>query len=326
MQLTNEDLLKLHRDMVLVRLFESRISEVFKTGAVPGFIHLGVGQEACMAGVSHVTKDGDAMGATHREHGVLLCRGSDPNKVMAEIYGKSTGYCKGKGGSMHVCDMKRGSLGNNAILGPGQSIINGYAFAFKMRKNDNIAITIFGDGAANRGDFHEGMNLAALWNLPTIYVLFDNGYALSMPKDKQQTVKNLSVRAAGYGIPGVTADGNDILAVIDAMSEAARRARAGEGPSFIELKTYRWQGHFEGDPRINQPKEEVAEQMKNNDPIKRFEKTLFDKGILDEAKKEAVWAGMKAIVDKAQKFAEESPAPDLKEIYTDVYFDEGRAM
>ena len=326
MQLTNEDLLKLHRDMVLVRLFESRISEVFKTGAVPGFIHLGVGQEACMAGVSHVTKDGDAMGATHREHGVLLCRGSDPNKVMAEIYGKSTGYCKGKGGSMHVCDMKRGSLGNNAILGPGQSIINGYAFAFKMRKNDNIAITIFGDGAANRGDFHEGMNLAALWNLPTIYVLFDNGYALSMPKDKQQTVKNLSVRAAGYGIPGVTADGNDILAVIDAMSEAARRARAGEGPSFIELKTYRWQGHFEGDPRINQPKEEVAEQMKNNDPIKRFEKTLFDKGILDEAKKEAVWAGMKAIVDKAQKFAEESPAPDIKEIYTDVYFDEGRAM
>ena len=326
MQLTNEVQHKLYRDMILIRLFESRISGAFKTGVVPGFIHLGVGQEACMAGVSYVTKDGDTVGATHREHGVLLCRGSDPNKVMAEIYGKATGYCKGKGGSMHVCDLKHGSLGNNAILGPGQTIINGYAFAYKMRKSDNIAISMFGEGAANRGDFHEGMNLAAIWKLPTIYVLQDNGYALSMPKDKQQAVKDLSVRAEGYGVPGVTVDGNDIMAVVEAMTEAARRARSGEGPSLVELKTYRWHGHFEGDPRVNQPKEEVEEHKKNDDPIKRFEKVLFDKGILDEAKKEAAWADMKAIVDKAQKFAEESPVSDLKEIYNDVYFDEGRAI
>ena len=326
MQLSNDDLLKLHRNMVLIRLFESRISEAFKTGVVPGFIHLGIGQEACMAGVSFVTKDGDTVGATHREHGVLLCRGSDPNRVMAEIYGKATGYCKGKGGSMHVCDLKRGSLGNNAILGPGQAIINGYALANKMRKNDNIAITMFGDGAANRGEFHEGINLAAIWKLPTIYVLQDNGYALSMSKDKQQAVKDLSVRAKGYGIPGVTVDGNDVCAVVEAMSEAARRARSGEGPSLVELKTYRWHGHFEGDPQINQPKTEIEEHRKNDDPIGRFEKILFEKGILNEAKKEAVWAEMKAIVDKAQKFAEESPVSDLKEIYTDVYFDKGRAM
>ena len=326
MQLSKEDLLKLYSNMILIRLFESRISEIFKTGVVPGFIHLGIGQEACMAGVSYVTKEGDTVGATHREHGVLLCRGSDPNKVMAEIYGKATGYCKGKGGSMHVCDLKRGSLGNNAILGPGQAIINGYAFANKMRKNDNIAISMFGDGAANRGDFHEGINLAAIWKLPTIYVLQDNGFALSTPKDKQQLVKDLSIRAKGYGIPGVTVDGNDILAVVEAMGEAEHRARSGEGPSLVELKTYRWHGHFEGDPRVNQPKEEVEEHIKNDDPIKRFEKILFDKSILDEEKKRVVWAEIKAIVDKAQKFAEESPVPDLKEIYTDVYFDEGRLM
>ena len=326
MQLSNADLLRLHRDMILIRLFESRISTAFKTGAVPGFIHVGVGQEACMAGVSFVTEDGDTVGATHREHGVLLCRGSDPDLVMAEIYGKVTGLCKGKGGSMHVADLKRGSLGNNAILGPGQTIINGYAYANKIRKNGKIAITMFGDGAANRGEFHEGINLAALWNLPTIYVLQDNGYALSTPKNKQHPIENLAIRAEGYGVPGVTVDGNDIFAVIEAMSEAAARARAGNGPSFVELKTYRWHGHFEGDPCVTQPREEVEEQMANNDPIKRFETVLLERGILDQVRRQAVWDEVTAVVDKAQKFAEDSPRPDVKEIYTDVYFDEGRAM
>lgn len=323
MSLTKEDKIKLYEKMVLVRLFESRVVDRFKVGDIPGIVHVGLGQEACMAGVCYNMIDGDTLGSTHREHGVLLCRDSEPKRVMAEIYGRTDGYCKGKGGSMHVCNMAKGCLGNNAILGPGQAIINGYAFANKRRDNHKVAVSMFGDGASNRGEFHEGINFAALWKLPTIYVVVDNCYAHSTPKERQRTVDNISVRAAGYGIPGITVDGNDVLAVEAAMAEAIERARNGEGPSLVELKTYRWTGHFLGDPQLTQPKAEIRENKKNNDPIIRFEQVLFEEGILTEELKAEVYAKYTAVVDEAQTFAENSPKPDLSEIYTDVYYMEG---
>lgn len=320
MNLKNEEKLKLYEEMVYIRLFEGRLMDQFKTGAIPGFVHLGLGQEACMAGVCYSLGDGDTVGATHREHGVLLCRGSDPNKVMAEIYGKSGGMCKGKGGSMHVCDLEKGCLGNNAILGPGQTIINGYAYANKVRKNGKVAVSMFGDGASNRGEFHEGMNFAAIWNLPTIFVVQDNGYALSTSRKKTIPVENIADRAVGYGMAAETVDGNDVEAVTGAMARAAERARNGEGPTLLELKTYRWRGHFEGDPQPYQPKDEIDSNVKENDPIIRYEKVLFDQGLLNEESKKQVWDKYTKIVDEAQKFSEESPQADLSEVYTDVFY------
>lgn len=322
MNVNKEDKLRLYEEMVSIRLFEGRLMDQFKTGVIPGFVHLGLGQEACMAGVCYALEDGDTIGATHREHGVLLCRGADPNKVMAEIYGKSGGMCKGKGGSMHVCDLKRGCLGNNAILGPGQTIINGYAFANKVRNNKKVAVTMFGDGASSRGEFHEGMIFASIWKLPTIFVLQDNQYALSTNRNKSIPVENLSIRAQGYGIPGVTVDGNDVLAVAEAMTEAVKRARNGEGPTLLELKTYRWRGHFEGDPQPYQPKDEIEYNMRENDPILRFEKVLFEEGILTEELKKEIYARQTAMVDAAQAYSENSPQADVSEVYTDVFYSE----
>lgn len=326
MELSNNDLIRLYGEMWLIRLFETRVSELFAKGVLPGFIHLGLGQEACMAGTCFNLEDGDTIGATHREHGVLLCRGADPNAVMAELYGKVTGTCKGKGGSMHTCDLSKGALGNNAILGPAQTIVNGFAYAHKFYKNKKVAVSMFGEGAANRGEFHEGLNFASIWNLPSIYIISDNRYAISVPKEKQQAIEDLSARAAGYGIPGVTIDGNDVLAVVETVGEAVKRARSGSGPSLIELKTYRWLGHFEGDPTPYRTKDEVQE-WKRKDPIVRFEKVLLEQEVLSEKEMKEIIADQQEVVDAAQKFAEDSEFPPLSEMYTDIFYcDEGRAQ
>lgn len=323
MKLTNNDLIKLYGDMWYIRHFEQRLSDLFAAGVLPGFIHLGIGQEACMAGTCFNLVDGDTIGATHREHGVLLCRGVDGNKVMAELYGKITGCCKGKGGSMHACGLKEGALGNNAILGPAQTIVNGFAYAHKFRKDGKVAVTMFGEGASNRGEFHEGLNFASLWNLPSIYIIDNNGYALSNPKANQQKVEDLSARAAGYGIPGVQIDGNDIITVIETVGEAVKRAREGGGPSLIEFKTYRWRGHFEGDPTPYRTEAELKE-WKKKDPITRFENVLLERSVLTKNEMKDIHDEKLAIVDAAQKFAEESPYPPLSEIYTDIFYtDEG---
>ena len=326
MSLSKEDMLKLYRDMVYIRLFESRIAEVFASGAIPGCMHIGLGQEACMAGVCFLLEEGDIIGSTHREHGVLLCMGLDGGKIAAEFAGKETGLCKGKGGEMHACAPGKGILGNNAILGPGQTIINGYAFAHKTRKNGRVAVSMFGEGAGNRGEFHEGMNLASLWKLPTIFILTDNGYAFSTPQDDQQPITNLSVRAQGYGMPGVTVDGNDVLAVVEAVTEAVRRARAGEGPSMIELKTLRWHGHSEGDPASYREKE-ILDYWKSpeKEPIARFEKVLLETDICPQSELDRIKAGIAEKVEADIRFMEESKNTPEEEIYTDVYdvFEEG---
>ena len=319
MKLTNNDLIKLYGNMWYIRHFEQRLADLFAEGVLPGFIHLGIGQEACMAGTCFNLGDGDIIGATHREHGVLLCRGVSGDAIMAELYGKVTGTCKGKGGSMHACGLKQGALGNNAILGPAQTIVNGFAYAHKTRKNKKVAVSMFGDGASNRGEFHEGMNFASMWNLPSIYIINNNGYAISVPKSKQQKIDDLSARAAGYGIPGVSIDGNDLIAVIETTGEAIARAREGGGPSLIEFKTYRWRGHFEGDPTPYRTDEEVAE-WKKKDPIKRFEKILLERSVATEKDMKDIHDQMLAKVDGHQKFAEDSPWPPMSEMYTDVYY------
>lgn len=319
--ITNDDLTKLYGDMWLIRLFEQRLVDLFAQGVLPGFIHSGIGQEACMAGTCFNLIDGDTIGATHREHGVLLCRGVEPRKIMAELYGKVTGTCKGKGGSMHTCGLKQGALGNNAILGPGQTIVNGFAYAHKFYKDGNIAVSMFGDGASNRGEFHEGLNFAAIWNLPTVYIINNNGYAISVPFAKQNLMDDLSARAAGYGMPGVSIDGNDIITVIETTAEAFDRARAGGGPSLIEFKTYRYRGHFEGDPTPYRTKEEVAE-WKAKDPIKRFATQLLEREICTQADLDDIKAAQVAIVDDAQKFAEDSPWPTEADMLSDVYYNE----
>jgi len=220
---------------------------------------------------------------------------------------------------MHACLPKNGALGCNGILGSAQTIINGYGFAHHVRNDGHIAVTIFGDGAANRGDVHEGMNLASVLNLPVVFIIVDNGYGISMSSKDSSVVPDLSARAAGYGIPGITVDGNDVLAVIEATGEAFKRAREGGGPSVVEFKTYRHRGHFEGDPTPYRSKDEVAAWMAK-DPIPRLEKILLERHILSEDQMQAIKAEKVAIVDEAQKFAEDSPYPTGPESYADVYY------
>lgn len=281
MKVSNEDLVKLYGEMWLIRLFEQRASDLFAKGVLPGFIHLGIGQEAFMAGTHYNIKPGDSVGTSHREHGLLLGLGITPNELMAELYGKVTGSNKGKGGSMHACKAKTGAIGCNGILGAAQTIINGYGFAYKVRNDGSIAVTVFGDGASNRGDVHEGMNLASVMNLPVVFIIVDNGYGISMSSKDSSVVADLSARAASYGMPGLTADGNDVLAVVEATAEAFKRAREGGGPSVLEFKTYRHHGHFEGDPTPYRTKEELEMWMKK-DPILRLENVLLEKNILNE--------------------------------------------
>lgn len=329
MNYSNEELIKVYRDMIYIRSFENRLRELFAKGALPGFIHLGIGQEACMAGTCFHLKNGDIIGSTHREHGVLLCRGIDVNAYMAEFFGKRTGVSKARGGDMHGACLKNGALGNNAILGPAQTIINGFAFAHKFRKTDNVAVTMFGDGAANRGEFHEGMNMASIWKLPSIYIINNNGYAYNTPQSRATNVKDFSLRAAGYGIPGVSVDGNDILGVLDAVGEAVKRARTGGGPSLIEFKTYSQYGHYAGESRSYLP-EGLHEEWMKKDPVDRFEIILLERGIAQKQDLDDIAREYQAIMDAAQKFGEESPLPtreDFEEDCRDVYcYDEGGAQ
>jgi len=329
MNYSKEELIGVYRNMIYMRTFEERLRRLFAKGVLPGILHLGVGQEACSAGTCFNLKEGDVIGSTHREKGVLLCQGIDLNAYMAEFYGKRTGSSKARGGDMHGAIPKNGALGCNAILGPPQTIINGYAFAMKFRKTDNVAVTIFGDGAANRGEFHEGMNMASIWKLPTIFIIFNNGYAYNTPMSHATNVEDFADRAAGYGIPGAAIDGNDIIAVMDAVGEAVKRARAGEGPSLIELKTYSQHGHYAGEVRSYLP-EGLHEEWMKKDPVDRFEKLLVEQGFATQQDFDDIAAEYKALMDAAQKYAEMSPEPtreDFEEALKDVYYyDEGGAV
>ncbi len=318
MSISNDQMIRMFATMTRIRQFETKLQEFFAAGKIPGFVHLYIGEEAVAAGACASLRTEDYITSTHRGHGHLIAKGGDLKRMMAEIFGKRTGYCKGKGGSMHIADVELGILGANGIVGGGGPIANGAALAAKYRGEDRVAVCFFGDGASNQGTTQEALNLASAWTLPVVFVNENNGYGISCPTCKSMAVADIADRAAAYDMPGVVVDGNDVMAVYEAVGEAVKRARKGEGPSLIECKTYRWRGHFEGDACVYREDCELEDWVKK-DPIPRFENKLVAEGILTAEKAEAVRKSIAAELDEAIAFAEQSPLPQPSEITEDVY-------
>jgi pyruvate dehydrogenase E1 component alpha subunit len=318
MSLTEDKLIQMYTTMVRIREFETKVEAFFAAGKIPGFVHLYIGEEAVATGTCAVLTDKDYITSTHRGHGHLIAKGGDLKRMMAELFGKKTGYCKGKGGSMHIADVDLGILGANGIVGGGGPIANGAALAAQYRGTDQVAVCFFGDGASNQGTTQEAMNLASAWKLPVVFVNENNGYGISCPTCKSMAVADIADRAAAYDMPGVVVDGNDVVAVYEAVAEAVDRARRGDGPSLIECKTYRWRGHFEGDACTYRDEAEVQSWMAK-DPIKRLREKLLEQGILTEEKDREIRDAIARELEAAVAFAEESPLPAPEEVLEDVY-------
>jgi acetoin:2,6-dichlorophenolindophenol oxidoreductase subunit alpha len=313
-----QEMLRLYRTMVTVRKFETLAGEMFAAGKIPGFIHLSIGQEASSVGVCSVLRPDDYIATTHRGHGHVIAKGGDLKKMIAELIGRRTGYCKGKGGSMHIADFSLGILGANGVVAGGFPIIVGAGLSIKLRRTDQVAVCFFGDGASNRGPFHEAMNMASIWKLPIVFVCESNCYASTTPAAYACSVTRIAVRAAGYNIPGFTVDGNDILTVREAAGEAVERARRREGPTLLENKTYRRRGHFEGDPQKYRTPAEVAEWEKN-DPLVRFTSVLKKKKILTGEKEKEIQKQVDQELQEAVAFAEQSEWPRPEEALEDMF-------
>jgi acetoin:2,6-dichlorophenolindophenol oxidoreductase subunit alpha len=311
-------LVAMYAGMVRVRLFEERVRELFAAGRIPGFLHTSVGQEAIAVGAAAALRPDDYVLSTHRGHGHLVAKGGSLRGLMAELYGKANGICHGKGGTMHIADVSVGYLGANGVLAAGCVLAPGVGLSIKQRRSGQVVLTFFGDGAANRGPFHEGMNLAAIWRLPVIFLCENNRWASTTATALSAAGGSIAARAAGYGVPGETLDGNDVLAVHDAVARAAARARAGEGPSLLEARTIRWVGHFEGDPQAYRPRAEAAEG-RHADPITRLARVLEARGLLDAAEAERVRAQVGAEIDDAVGHAEASPLPEPTAALTDLF-------
>jgi acetoin:2,6-dichlorophenolindophenol oxidoreductase subunit alpha len=314
-----EFLKQLLQDMHTIRAFEERAEQLYSLGKVHGTMHLSIGQEATAVGASNALVDGDYLLNHHRGHGHCLAWGSDPNRMMAEFMGKETGYCRGRGGSMHIADVEANNLGANGIVAGGVPIAAGVGLSIKMRKTSQVCLVIFGDGAANEGAFHESLNMASIWKLPVIYLCENNQYAMSMPVEKAFNIENISERAHAYNIPGVTVDGNDPLAVYLAVREAAERAQRGEGPTLIESKTYRYKGHSKSDKQAYRTRDEVNDWMDNRDAIKRFSALLVLAGIVNDDEAQTMRDHAISIIDNSVAFSEASPAPDINTILEGVY-------
>ena len=295
----------IHRTMVRIRLFEERVQELFLARKLPGFVHLYLGQEAVAAGVCAALRPDDYITSTHRGHGHAVAKGVPLDRLMAELYGKSTGACRGFGGSMHVADFGLGMLGANGIVAAGCGIATGAALSAQLRDSGQVAVAFFGDGGINKGTFHEAANFAGAKRLPVVFVCENNRYAQFTAFQRTTSVDDLARRAEGYGFPGVTADGNDAIAVYEAAEQAVERARAGEGPTLLNLETYRYGGHYVGDAEEYRAKDEV-EAWRELDPVPRLELRLQ----LSEAERVAIWEEIAAEVAAAERFAEESPDPD----------------
>lgn len=316
--LTKEELLRMYRKMLEIRLFEEKVFELYAQGLIPGTIHLYSGQEAVAVGVCSALRKDDYITSTHRGHGHCIAKGAELRRVMAEILGKKTGYCKGKGGSMHIADFSIGMLGATAIVGAGIPIAAGAGLSIKLRGTDQVVACFFGEGASNQGTFHEGVNIAAVWKLPVIFVCENNLYAMGTRQSMVMVLNDVANRATSYGIPGVVVDGNDVLAVYEAARDAVERARSGKGPTLIECKTYRQRGHSRVDPARYRPKEEVEVWLRR-DPIKLFKEGLARAGILDGGETQRIEEEVSAEIEEAVKFAIESPYPDPEEALEDVY-------
>ena len=308
------------RQMQIIRRFEERASSDFHAGAIHGVVHCYIGEEAVAVGVCSTLEREDQIISTHRGHGHCIAKGADLKRMMAELYGRETGYCKGKGGSMHIADFEIGMLGANGIVGGGISIITGAGLAAQMDGLGRVAVCFFGDGASNAGPFHESLNIAAAWKLPVIYVCENNLWAVNTPASETVSVTDVASRAAGYGIPGVVVDGNDALAVNEAAATAVARARAGEGPTLLECKTYRHRRHTE---RIGQPDIRPAAEIEywmSRDPIDRLREHLTrQQGQLSEDEWRAMDAEILAAVEDAVAFARASPVPALDSVLDDVF-------
>lgn len=315
-----ELLLRLYRQMVEIREAEQELLALFAKGRMPGFIHSYIGEEATAVGVCAALDAHDTITSTHRGHGHILAKGGDLERFFAELYGRATGYCRGKGGSMHIADFEIGILGANGIVGGGIPIAGGAACSAVLLGTGRVSVSFFGDGAANIGAFHESLNLAAIWDLPVLFVCENNGYADFIPTRDALRVARIADRGAAYGMPGVAFDGNDVLAAYETTRAAVARARAGEGPSLLEAVTYRWRGHFEGDPQPYRTREEV-ETWKAKDPIRRFGELLAAGGVLDDERAAAIHGEVRAAVEAAVRFAESSPLPEPADALTDVYTD-----
>jgi len=311
-------LIEMYRRMLEIRYFEEKVFELYGQNLVPGTIHLYAGEEAVAVGVCANLRRDDYITSTHRGHGHCIAKGADMSKVMAEILGKKTGYCKGKGGSMHIADFNIGMLGATAVVGAGIPIAAGAGLSIKLRGTDHVVACFFGEGASNQGTFHEGINIAATWRLPVVFVCENNLYAMGTRQSLVMSIENIADRAIAYGIHGVVVDGNDVLAVYEAASEAVNKARQGGGPTLIECKTYRQKGHSRFDPAAYRPKNEVEEWVKK-DPIPRFKSKLIEMGVLTNEEDEKVKSEAKAAVEGAVKFAMESPFPEPEEALEDVY-------
>ncbi len=295
--------------MWTIRRFEEAVDDLFARGLMHGTMHLSIGQEASAVGACAALRDGDYITSTHRGHGHCIAKGADLTRMMAELLAKETGYCRGRGGSMHIADVATGNLGANGIVAGGVPIAAGAGLAIRLRRGDQVAVSFFGDGAVNEGAWHEGVNLAAVWDLPVVFICENNRYGMSMSVQQAFRVKELSERAAGYGIPGVTVDGNDVEAVHDVVAAAVDRARRGDGPTFVEALTYRHKGHSKSDKNLYRTREEI-EEWRGKDPILRFEDTTLADRVLTEDDHARAREAARAAVRRA--VSEANAAPDAR--------------
>lgn len=320
MDLSKEQIIDMYKTMKSIREFETKAMNLFAEGRIPGFVHLYLGEEAIATGVCANLDDTDYITSTHRGHGHIVAKGGDLKYMMAELYGKATGYCKGKGGSMHIADATKGILGANGIVGAGHNIAAGAGLSIKYRGTDQVCVCFFGDGSTNQGTFHESLNLASIWKLPVVFVCENNLYGISMHQSRHQAIQDVADRAVAYNIPGVIVDGNDVFAVYEASNEAIKRARNGQGPTLIECKTYRHRGHFEGDPGSYKPTEEMQEWMAK-DPIPRAITYLLENDILTKEELRKLDEEIDREIAEAIKFAEDSPEPPIESAVEDIYTD-----
>jgi TPP-dependent pyruvate/acetoin dehydrogenase alpha subunit len=318
-ELTREQLLESYRVMRTIREFEERLHTEFATGEIPGFVHLYAGEEAIAAGVCAHLRPDDYVASTHRGHGHAIAKGCDVKGMMAEIYGKTSGLCHGKGGSMHIADLQKGMLGANGIVGGGPPLVCGVGLTARVKQTDQVAVSFNGDGGSNQGTFLESLNLASAWHLPCVFVVENNGYAESTPSLYHQSGVDVAKRADGFGLPGVVVDGFDFFAVYEAAGEAIARARGGGGATLLECKGVRYYGHFEGDQQTYRGEGEVEELRRTRDCLAAFARRVTDGGMLDTADLERIDADAKALIDEAVVEAKAAPDPTAPDVLTDVY-------
>lgn len=316
--LSREDMLNMLELMVKIRFFEEKAEELYARGMIHGTMHLSVGQEASAVGSIAALRPEDYILSTHRGHGHCIAKGADIHLMMAEFMGKETGYCRGRGGSMHIADIEGGNLGANGVVGGGIPLATGVGLSIQLRHSGQVVMGFFGDGATNQGAFHESLNLSSIWDLPVVYVCENNQYGISMSVQRSMRVKRISDRAAAYGMPGVTVDGNDLLAVYEAASEAVERARSGGGPTLLENVTYRWKGHSKSDQNLYRTQEEI-QAWKEKCPIRRFRAVLMERGMASEEELDRIEEKAVQVIEEAVEFAMQSPEPLPQTITQGVY-------